>query len=45
MGGLACIRDLRIPVITILGQLAAGRGTGQILEDFLTWSPRTSWLP
>ena len=34
MGGLPCIRDLRIPVSTILGQLAAGRETEEILEDF-----------
>ncbi len=45
MGGLPCIRDLRIPVSTILGQLATGRETGKILEDFPVWSPRTSWLP
>jgi uncharacterized protein (DUF433 family) len=34
MGGLPCIRDLRIPVSTILVQLAAGRETEEILEDF-----------
>ena len=34
MGGLACIRDLRIPVSTIIGQLAAGRTNEQILADF-----------
>jgi uncharacterized protein (DUF433 family) len=34
MGGLPCIRDLRIPVSTILGQLAAGREAEEILEDF-----------
>lgn len=34
MGGLPCIRDLRIPVSTVLGQLAAGRGVEEILEDF-----------
>ncbi|MGH8952983.1 MAG: DUF433 domain-containing protein [Acidimicrobiia bacterium] len=39
MGGLPCIRDLRIPVSTILGQLAAGRETGQILEDFPDLEP------
>ncbi len=33
-GGLPCIRDLRIPVSTILGQLAAGREAREILEDF-----------
>jgi uncharacterized protein (DUF433 family) len=34
MGGLPCIRDLRIPVSTVLGQLAAGRTVGQVLEDY-----------
>lgn len=34
MGGLPCIRDLRIPVSAILGQLAAGREVEEILEDF-----------
>ncbi|MGH3928829.1 MAG: DUF433 domain-containing protein, partial [Pseudonocardiaceae bacterium] len=34
MGGLPCIRDLRIPVSTVLGQLAAGRAAQEILEDF-----------
>lgn len=34
MGGLPCIRDLRIPASTILGQLAAGREAEEILEDF-----------
>ncbi|MDQ3887629.1 MAG: DUF433 domain-containing protein [Actinomycetota bacterium] len=39
MGGLPCIRDLRIPVSTVLGQLAAGRGVGEILEDFPDLEP------
>jgi uncharacterized protein (DUF433 family) len=34
MGGLPCIRGLRIPVTTILGQLAAGRTHDEILTDF-----------
>lgn len=34
MGGLPCIRGLRIPISTILGQLAAGRTEAEILEDF-----------
>ena len=34
MGGLPCIRDLRIPVATVLGQLAAGRSVDQVLEDY-----------
>jgi uncharacterized protein (DUF433 family) len=39
MGGLPCIRDLRIPVSTVLGQLAAGRGRGEILADFPDLEP------
>jgi uncharacterized protein (DUF433 family) len=34
MGGLPCIRGLRIPVTTVVGQLAAGRTHGEILADF-----------
>ncbi len=34
MGGLPCIRGLRIPVSTIVGQLAAGRSHDEILADF-----------
>lgn len=34
MGGLPCIRGLRLPVTTILGQLAAGQTHEQILTDF-----------
>jgi len=34
MGGLPCVRGLRIPVTTVLGQLAAGRTHAQVLEDF-----------
>lgn len=34
MGGLPCIRGLRLPVTTILGQLAAGQTHEQILADF-----------
>jgi uncharacterized protein (DUF433 family) len=39
MGGLPCIRDLRIPVSTILDQLAAGREIAEILEDFPDLEP------
>lgn len=39
MGGLPCIRDLRIPVSTVLGQLAAGRSTSEILDDFPDLEP------
>jgi uncharacterized protein (DUF433 family) len=34
MGGLPCIRDLRIPVSTVIGQLAAGRSHAEVREDF-----------
>ena len=34
MRGLPCIRGLRIPVATVLGQLAAGRSVDEILSDF-----------
>ena len=39
MGGLPCIRDLRIPVSTVLGQLAAGRQMREILDDFPDLEP------
>lgn len=34
MRGVPCIRGLRIPVATVLGQLAAGRTAPEILADF-----------
>jgi len=34
MGGLPCIRDLRVTVGMILGQLAAGQTRAQILADY-----------
>ncbi len=34
MGGVPCIRDLRVTVSMVLGQLAAGRTTDQVLEDY-----------
>jgi uncharacterized protein (DUF433 family) len=39
MGGVPCIRGSRIPVATILGQLAAGRTEAEILEDFPDLEP------
>lgn len=39
MGGAPCIRGLRIPVATVLGQLAAGRTEAEILEDFPDLEP------
>ncbi|MGQ0434857.1 MAG: DUF433 domain-containing protein [Microthrixaceae bacterium] len=34
MGGVPCIRDLRVTVGMVLGQLATGRTTEQVLEDY-----------
>jgi uncharacterized protein (DUF433 family) len=34
MGGLPTIRDTRVTVGMVLGQLAAGRGIGDVLEDY-----------
>lgn len=34
MGGLPCIRDTRVTVAAVLGQLAAGREIGQVLQDY-----------
>jgi uncharacterized protein (DUF433 family) len=34
MGGRACIRGMRIPVSVIVGQIAHGATTDEILADF-----------
>ena len=34
MGGVPCIRDLRVTVGMVLGELASGRTTEQVLEDY-----------
>jgi uncharacterized protein (DUF433 family) len=34
MGGVPCIRGLRVTVSMLLGQLAAGRLPGEILADY-----------
>ncbi len=34
MGGVPCIRGLRIPVATVLGMLADGMTTEEILNDY-----------
>jgi uncharacterized protein (DUF433 family) len=34
MGGLACIRDTRVTVSAVLGQLATGRSIEQVLDDY-----------
>jgi uncharacterized protein (DUF433 family) len=39
MRGVPCIRGLRIPVATVLGQLAAGVTSEAILDDFPDLEP------
>lgn len=39
MRGVPCIRGLRIPVATVLGQLAARRSAEEILADFPDLEP------
>lgn len=34
MGGVPCIRDLRVTVSMVLGQLAGGRSIDQVLADY-----------
>jgi uncharacterized protein (DUF433 family) len=34
MGGLPCIRGLRVTVSAVLGQLAAGRSIPDVLADY-----------
>ncbi len=34
MGGRACIRGMRIPVSTIVGQIAHGATIDEILDDY-----------
>lgn len=34
MGGTPCIRGLRVPVSTVVGMIADGMTTGEILKDF-----------
>ena len=34
MGGAPCVRDTRVTVSAVLGQLAAGRSSGEILDDY-----------
>lgn len=34
MGGVPCIRDLRVTVSMVLGQLAAGRSAEELLKDY-----------
>lgn len=39
MRGVPCIRGLRIPVATVIGQLAAGRSASELLADFPDLEP------
>ncbi len=34
MGGVPCIRNLRIPVATVVGMVAEGMSTAEILEAY-----------
>ena len=34
MGGVPCIRNLRIPVATIIGLIAKGKTVNDIIEDY-----------
>lgn len=34
MGGVPCVRDLRVTLSMVLGQLASGRTTQQLLDDY-----------
>jgi len=34
MGGLPCIRGMRMPVATIVGLVANGQSVSEILDDF-----------
>ncbi|MEY3870508.1 MAG: DUF433 domain-containing protein [Microcoleaceae cyanobacterium] len=38
MGGVPCLRDLRIPVATVVGMFAEGMRDNEILEAFPDWS-------
>lgn len=44
MSGLPCIRDTRVTVSAVLGQLAAGRSIEEIVIDSRTWNGMTSLL-
>lgn len=34
LGGVTCIRGLRVPVATVVGMVADGMATDEILADF-----------
>ncbi len=39
MGGIPCLRGLRIPVATVVGMVAEGMGTEEILQAFPDLEP------
>lgn len=39
MGGVPCIRDLRIPVSTVVGMVAVGMADAEILHSFPDLQP------
>ena len=39
MGGRACIRGMRIPVSVIVGQIAHGATTDEVLDDYPDLEP------
>ena len=39
MGGIPCLRGLRIPVATVVGMIAEGMGTEEILQAFPDLQP------
>ena len=39
MGGVPCIRRLRIPVATVVGLVAEGKADGEILRDYPDLEP------
>ena len=39
MGGVPCVRGLRIPVVTVLGLLAQGMTHQQVLSDYPDLEP------
>ena len=45
MGGKPCIRGMRVTVGTIVGLIACGKTTEDILLDIRIWNVRISWKP
>jgi len=40
MGGLPCIRDTRLPVSAVLGQLDGGASVDEVLDDYPYLEPK-----